>query len=98
MNVFAGANPALYHTGNAFPSVAQFEAQFSSYSTGDYRLLASSPWHDAAMDGLDLGAVLGVSIAGSAPASSAAPPQIVGHRPDSGSTPAGLASPAPPRQ
>jgi len=77
MNVFAGANPAFYPAGNAFPSAAQFEAQFSSYSTGDYRLISASPWHGAATDGLDLGAVFGavpaVALPPAAPASSSAP-------------------------
>jgi hypothetical protein len=59
MNVLAGGNPGVYPPGNAFPSAAQFEAQFVSYSTGDYRLITLSPWHDAGTDGLDLGAVVG---------------------------------------
>ena len=88
MNVFAGANPALYPAGNAFPSTQQFEAQFSSYSTGDYRLLSSSPWHGAATDGLDLGAVLGASIS----ASASAPSATAGHHAGSGSTQEGSAS------
>jgi len=78
MNVFAGANPALYPGGNAFPSVAQFEAQFMSYSSGDYRLATSSPWHGAATDGLDLGAVFGAAI----PVAASAPATVpAGHRP-----------------
>jgi Right handed beta helix region len=74
MNVFAGANPALYPAGNAFPTTQQFEAQFSSYAAGDYRLLSSSPWRGAATDGLDLGAILGAGAAiSAAPAAPAAP-------------------------
>jgi len=59
MNVLAGGNPGAYPPGNAFPSTAQFEAQFVSYATGDYRLITASPWHGAGTDGLDLGAVVG---------------------------------------
>jgi len=71
MNVFAGANPGLYPAGNAFPSRQQFEAQFSSYATGDYRLQSASPWHGAATDGLDLGAILGAAISTTAPSAPA---------------------------
>jgi hypothetical protein len=59
MNVFAGGNPGAYPAGNAFPTIEQFEAQFVSYATGDYRLITTSPWHGAGTDGLDLGAVVG---------------------------------------
>jgi hypothetical protein len=92
MNVFGGANSALYPAGNAFPSTQQFEAQFLSYATGDYRLLSSSPWHDAATDGLDLGAILGASISNSSPAPAATPEATGGHRANNGSTPEGSAS------
>jgi hypothetical protein len=68
-NVFAGGNAGAYPGGNAFPSTAQFEGQFVSYTGGDYRLIGSSPWHSAGTDGLDLGAVFGA-----APAATSAPP------------------------
>ena len=71
MNVLAGANPGAYPGGNAFPSTAQFEAQFASYSGGDYRLITASPWHSAGTDGLDLGAFFG---SGAAAVSAAIPP------------------------
>ena len=58
-NVFAGGNPGAYPAGNAFPAPAQFEAQFMSYTGGDYRLNGASPWHNAGSDGLDLGVVFG---------------------------------------
>jgi hypothetical protein len=79
MNVLAGANPGVYPGGNAFPSAAQFEAQFASYSGGDYRLSTASPWHSAGTDGLDLGAFFGNGAAAvsaaiaPSPASSGAP-------------------------
>ncbi|MGH9141759.1 MAG: hypothetical protein ACRD2I_11560 [Vicinamibacterales bacterium] len=58
-NVMAGAPAASYPPGNSFPSVAQFEAQFVSFASGDYRLIMSSPWRVAGTDGQDLGAPLG---------------------------------------
>ena len=69
MNVLAGGNSSAYPAGNAFPTTAQFEAQFVSYATGDYRLIVASPWHGAGTDGLDLGAIVG----GVATPSAAAP-------------------------
>ena len=63
MNVLAGGNPAVYPGGNAFPTTAQYEAQFVSYATGDYRLIPASPWHGAGTDGLDLGAIVGSGVA-----------------------------------
>ncbi len=73
MNVLAGANPAVYPGGNAFPTAAQFEAQFVSYASGDYRLVTASPWHAAGTDGLDIGAIFG-GAAGAADAADAAAP------------------------
>jgi len=74
-NVLAGGNAGAYPGGNSFPTVAQFEAQFVSYSSGDYRLIASSPWHNAGTDSLDLGAVFGAPpVTAAAPATPAASP------------------------
>jgi len=67
-NVMAGGNPGSYPGGNSFPTTGQFEAQFVSYTGGDYRLLTASPWRGAGLDGLDLGAVFGAAPAPSAPA------------------------------
>jgi hypothetical protein len=58
-NVIAGAPASSYPAGNSFPSAAQFETQFMSFTGGDYRLTASSPWRAAGTDGQDLGAPLG---------------------------------------
>ncbi len=69
-NVLADGNAGAYPGGNAFPTSAQFEAQFVSYGTGDYRLIPSSPWHAAGLDGQDLGAVMGSA---QSPAGSPAP-------------------------
>jgi Right handed beta helix region len=56
-NVFAGGSPGAYPSSNSFPAPEQFEAQFVSYTGGDYRLTAASPWHGAGSDGRDLGVV-----------------------------------------
>jgi hypothetical protein len=55
-NVIAGAPAASYPADNSFPSPAQFETQFVSFTGWDYRLVPSSPWRGAGTDGLDLGA------------------------------------------
>jgi len=55
-NVLAGGSANLYPAGNSFPTTDQFAAQFVSYTGGDYHLVASSPWHKAALDGQDMGA------------------------------------------
>src|SRR5262249_25311388 len=55
-NVIADADPGRYPRGNRFPSSPEFRAQFVSYETGDYRLIATSPWRRAGSDGRDLGA------------------------------------------
>jgi hypothetical protein len=63
-NVIAGGAAQRYPGGNSFPTTAQFEDQFVSYSGGDYRLTGASPWRRAATDGLDLGALLDLAIGG----------------------------------
>jgi hypothetical protein len=55
-NVIADGDPARYPRDNRFPSSAEFRAQFVSYASGDYRLLATSAWKRAGNDGSDLGA------------------------------------------
>jgi len=58
-NVLAGGNASKYTvTGNWFPSVDTFLAQFLSPATGDYSLVAGSPYLKAGTDGKDLGADL----------------------------------------
>jgi hypothetical protein len=54
-NAIAGGTESRYPGDNTYPSVAQFESQFAGYATGDYRLVAASPWRGAATDGRDLG-------------------------------------------
>ena len=57
-NVIADGDPGRYPAGNSFPTSMQFEGQFSSYSEGDYSLIANSPWRNAGTDGANLGATL----------------------------------------
>jgi hypothetical protein len=59
-NVIADGQERLYPRGNLFPSSAEFERQFVSYETGDYRLVSGSPWRGAGTDGADLGALSAV--------------------------------------
>jgi len=55
-NVLAGGNAARYPGGNLFPSVADFDRQFTDLKDGDFHLIPSSNWRGAASDGNDLGA------------------------------------------
>jgi hypothetical protein len=55
-NVLAGGNASNYPTGNYFPTLAAWQAQFVDFAGGNYRLLASSPYKRAGTDGKDLGA------------------------------------------
>jgi hypothetical protein len=69
-NTFAGGTASSYPTGNGFPSVATWEAQFVNRSAGDYRLSSSSVYLHAGTDGADLGADMAVVVAASARAES----------------------------
>jgi uncharacterized protein (TIGR03437 family) len=53
-NAIIGGNSALYPAGNFFPD-AIGDVGFTDSAAGDYSLLASSPLHDAATDGGDVG-------------------------------------------
>lgn len=61
-NVIADGAAARYPAGNFFPSLAQFKSQFRSFASGDYRLVANSPWLHAGTDGDALGAGLPQSL------------------------------------
>jgi hypothetical protein len=50
-NVLAGGAASRYPAGNAFPTAAQWAASFASLSAGDYRLLPSSVFFTAGVDG-----------------------------------------------
>jgi hypothetical protein len=56
-NVLAGADPALYPTGNYYPATSLFLTQFVSAATGDFRLASTSPYNDKATNGTDIGAI-----------------------------------------
>jgi PKD repeat protein len=58
-NVLAGGDAARYPSGNYFPSVSTWLAQFVNQAGGDYRLVSTSPYNNAGTDGRDLGADLG---------------------------------------
>jgi hypothetical protein len=55
-NVLAGGQASTYPTGNYFPTVASWQAQFVDFAGGNYRLLAGSAYKNAGTDGKDLGA------------------------------------------
>jgi hypothetical protein len=55
-NVLAGAKASLYPPDNLFPSVEEFERQFMSLATDDFRLVPESSFRGKATDGVDLGA------------------------------------------
>ena len=73
-NVIADGQERFYPSGNFFPSSAEFQRQFVSYDTGDYRLVSGSPWRAAGIDGGDLGAGAGT------PAAPLQPPRPPGGR------------------
>ncbi len=54
-NVLAGGNASIYPAGNFFPSSLD-DVGFVNRGAGDYRLASSSPYHNAATDGTDVGA------------------------------------------
>ncbi len=55
-NVFGGGAASQYPSGNQFPSVSQFYAQFVSASSDNYQLVPSSSYAKAATDGNAVGA------------------------------------------
>jgi hypothetical protein len=58
-NVIAEGNPAIYPSGNLFPSYDVFRSQFVDFDAGNYTLIANSPWRGAGTDGRDLGTFAG---------------------------------------
>jgi len=58
-NAIIGGDPTVYSGKNFFPATAS-TVQFLNYAAGDYRLAASSPYRNAATDGLDVGANVNV--------------------------------------
>jgi hypothetical protein len=59
-NVLAGGSASKYPASNYFPTVAAWQAGFVDFAAGDYRLNASSPYRNAATDGSDVGADVGI--------------------------------------
>ena len=91
-NVLAGGAASGYPATNSFPSAAQFESQFVSYASGDYRLTAGSVWRGAGTDGRDLGALFDQAIGGGSSASPPPPPRVELHT--GAELPAGIAGSA----
>jgi Bacterial Ig domain/Putative Ig domain len=54
-NVLAGGSASTYPAGNFFPTVADWQAEFADYASGDYRLRDNSAYVAAAADGTNLG-------------------------------------------
>ncbi|HEY7177512.1 MAG TPA: carbohydrate-binding protein, partial [Micromonosporaceae bacterium] len=54
-NAIGGAQASVYPTGNDYPSLAQWLADFVNRGAADYRLVASSQSNNAATDGKDIG-------------------------------------------
>jgi hypothetical protein len=54
-NVIAGGQSSRYPSGNFFPSVSQFLADFVDAANADYRLSQRSSYRRAGTDGADLG-------------------------------------------
>jgi len=54
-NVMAGGNASIYPADNFFP-LSLDDVGFVNRGAGDYRLASSSPYHNAATDGTDVGA------------------------------------------
>jgi hypothetical protein len=57
-NVLAGSNTRAYPPGNLFPTLQEFQSQFSNFANHDFRLKPASAWTRAATDGGSLGAML----------------------------------------
>jgi len=54
-NAMAGGSAKLYPTGNFFPTLTQWTADFVNISASDYQLVSSSLSNNAGTDGKDLG-------------------------------------------
>ena len=72
-NVTAGGNASIYPADNFFP-LSLDDVGFVNRGAGDYRLDSSSPYHNAATDGSDVGANITALDASTAGAISGIPP------------------------
>ena len=91
-NTFAGGTAKTYPTGNDFPTLAVWLADFVGQATGDYRLDATSVSKTAGTDSKDLGVdftALNAAMAGTPPPSSPPPsnPPPPNPPPPGGTTP-----------
>jgi len=68
-NAIGGAPAQLYPTGNDFPTLAQWFADFVAVASADYRLTSTSLSNNAATDGTDIGVNFTIlnAMVGSAP-------------------------------
>jgi hypothetical protein len=80
-NTFAGGSASRYPTGNEFPSLAAWQAQFASYTASDFHLVAQSPYRAHGTDGLDLGPDMDVIDANLAAALAGRDPSVVPYSP-----------------
>jgi hypothetical protein len=70
-NSIGGAQASIYPTGNDYPTLAQWLADFISRSTANYQLLSTSLSNNAGTDGKDIGvdfAELNAALSGTSPA------------------------------
>lgn len=72
-NVLVGGNGSLYPPNNFFPALAA-QVGFADAANGDYRLLDTSPYKNAGVDGKDLGADIGSVLAATAGVTNPPPP------------------------
>jgi hypothetical protein len=92
-NGIGGADPKLYPTGNDYPSLTQWIADFVNAGADDYRLDSTSASHNGASDGKDIGvdfAALNAAMAAGAVAPPSDPPPSTGGSTPYGGTPAAL--------
>jgi hypothetical protein len=85
-NAIGGADPKAYPTGNDYPSLATWLADFVDRASADYRLKSTSLSKNASVEGTDIGvdfAALNAALAGSGSAPPP-PPPLTGPTPYSG--------------
>jgi carbohydrate binding protein with CBM6 domain len=86
-NTFAGSAANQYPTGNDFPTIAQWLADFVSVASANYQLVATSLSKGSATDGTDIG--VNFSMLNAALAGTSTPPPPPSPPPSGNSTPFG---------
>jgi hypothetical protein len=86
-NAFAGGNAKIYPTGNEFPTVSRWVADFVNISSANYQLVSTSLLNNRAGDGTDVGVNFTTLNAALAGTSAAPPPPPPPPPPPGGSTP-----------